>query len=169
MAVLDILVDAVHIVDSPGVLCWGVEHINTEGEIGLGIVQTTHQRRQDVYLLRYLLLHLGVAVCHARLIDDNRRAEASKVCLVLHMVGLVGMVAGQHEDGVLEPRLATGLLEEAAYSHVGIAYALMDDQSLFGIDVLILLGNDIGMVRRGCEDRRHEGFLHLGHLSTVVL
>ena len=79
------------------------------------------------------------------------------------------MVAGQHEDGILEPRLATGFLEEATDGHIGIANALMDGQALFWIDLLIFLRNDVGMMRRGCKDCGHEGLLHLRHLGSIVL
>ena len=85
------------------------------------------------------------------------------------MVALVRVVAGQHEDGVLEPRLAAGLLEETAQSHVGVADALVNLHALLGEAVGVFLRNLVGVVAAGGEDGGHEGLLHLVHLSAVVL
>ena len=50
------------------------------------------------------------------------------------MITQISMVAGQHKDGVLEPGLPAGALEELADGHVGIADAFMNDDALFGIE-----------------------------------
>ena len=85
------------------------------------------------------------------------------------MIALVGVVAGEHEDGVAEPRLPTRLAEEAAERHISIANALVDRQLLLFVDVAILLGNLERMMRRSREDSSHERLLHLRHLRAIVL
>ena len=45
----------------------------------------------------------------------------------------------------------------------------MDDDALFGIDILVLVGNNVGMMTAGREDGSHERFLHLRHLRGIVL
>ena len=62
------------------------------------------------------------------------------------MITLIGVVAGEHEDGVAEPRLPTRLAEETAQRHIGIADALLDGQMLLGELCLILLGDGEWMV-----------------------
>ena len=79
------------------------------------------------------------------------------------------MVAGEHEDGVVEPRLTTGFFEEPSNSHIGIADALVDDDALFGITLLVLLWDGVGVMTAGCEDGCHEGLFHLRHFCGVVL
>ena len=79
------------------------------------------------------------------------------------------MVAGQHKDGVLKPWLTTDALEELADGHVGIADAFMNNDALFGIDILVFIRNNIGMVTAGREDGSHERFFHLRHLRGIEL
>ena len=79
------------------------------------------------------------------------------------------MVAGQDEDGVLIPRLTTGIFKESSDGHISIADAFMDDDALFGIDILVFLRNMVGMMRGCREDGRHKGFFHLRHLGAVIL
>lgn len=167
VAVLDVLVDAVQVVDGPGVLGGGVQHVDAEGEIGFLIAQHAEDGGQDVDVLGYLVLDAAHGLAGVE--DDDGRAEAAEVGLVLGMVAHVGVVAGQHEDGVPVPRLARCGLEEAAYGHVGIAYALVHDDAFLGIALPVLVGYDVGVVAGGGEDGGHEGLLHLAHHLGIVL
>ena len=85
------------------------------------------------------------------------------------MVAEIGMVAGQDKDGIAEPRLTADCLEEFADGHIGIADALVHDDTLFGELLLILLWNTVGMMARCREDCCHERLLHLRHLGGIVL
>lgn len=85
------------------------------------------------------------------------------------MVGEVRVVAGEHEDGVLEPGLAAGAAEELAEGHVGIADTLMDLDALLGEALAVFLGYDVGVMAAGGKDGSHKRFLHLRHLGAVVL
>ena len=85
------------------------------------------------------------------------------------MVAEIGMITGQHEDGILEPWLLLGLTEELADSHVGIADTLVDDNALLGIHLFIFVGNDIRRMRAHREASRHKGLLHRAELGTPVL
>ena len=89
--------------------------------------------------------------------------------MVIIVVGEVGVVAGEHENGVVEPRLVAHPLKELPEGHVGIADALVDDKTLFGEGLLIFLGHHIGMVAAGGKDSSHERLFHLRHLSGIVL
>ena len=169
IAIFDVLVDAVEIVHGEGLLCGRVEQVDAEREVGLLVADEAEHGGHDVDLL-------GNGVAHARLdefatgvVDDDGRAESTDVALVFVVVALVGVVVGEHEDGVLEPRLLGCLGEEAAEGHVGVAHALVDGQLLLLIDVLVLGGNLEGMVRRGGEHGGHERLAHLTHLGAIVL
>ena len=85
------------------------------------------------------------------------------------MVGEVRVVAGEHEDGVVEPRLLSGIPEEPADGHIRIADALVDLDALLGETVFVLLGHHIRMVAAGREDGSHERLVHLRHFRGVVL
>ena len=76
------------------------------------------------------------------------------------MTAHVGVVAGEHEEGVLEPGLLGSRLEEAADGLVGITDALVDFKALVRELLAVLLGHDERMVTGGGEDGRHEGLLH---------
>ena len=163
------LVDAVQIIHSPRLLDRRVQHILTEGDKGPRITQQPHQRGQNVDLLRHLVFHTRLHQFATRVKDKDGRTEATQVGLILSMVAHVGVVAGQHKDGVAIPRLAAGLLEEAAQSHVGIADALVDGQRPLGKAAFVLLGDDKRVVRRGGEHSSHERLAHRAHLCAVVL
>ena len=45
----------------------------------------------------------------------------------------------------------------------------MDDDTFLGVDILVFLGNDIGVMAAGGENGRHERLLHLRHLRGIVL
>lgn len=62
MAMLDVLVDAVEIVDGPGIFGRGVEHVDAEGEIGFRIMEHAEHGGQDVDLLGNLVLDGGLQV-----------------------------------------------------------------------------------------------------------
>ncbi len=166
---LYILVYAVEVIHSPCILGRGVEHVDAEGEVRLRIVEHAHDGGQDVDLLSDLVLDLRLLVGDTWLVEDNGRAETADVRLVIWMVGEVGVVAGEHEDCVAEPRLAPGIPEELAESHICIADALMDLDALFGEAVLVLLRHLVWMVAAGREDGGHERLAHLRHLCGVVL
>ena len=168
MAVLHVLIDAAQIVDRPGAVGWHVQHVDAEGQVGLVVAQHAQYGGHDVNLLCNLVLHLRLTV-GLRLVDDDGRAEAAYVGLIESMVALVGMVAGQHEDGVLEPRFTAGPLEKAAQCVVGVAYALVDGQRLLLEHVDVLSGQLVGVMARGGEDRGHERLSHLRHLGGIVL
>ena len=69
---LDILVIAIQVVDGPSLLCGSVEQIYAKSEKGFLIVQHAQNGRQDVYLLRYLVLHLRLTISITRLINNYR-------------------------------------------------------------------------------------------------
>ena len=165
----DILVDAIEVVHGPGIFGRGVQQVDAEGKVGLRVVEHAQHGGQDVDLLGYLVDDLRLALGVTGLIDDDGRAESAEVGLVIGVVGEVRVVAGQHEDGVLEPVLATGFLEEPAKGHVGIADAFVDLDAFLGEAVPVFLGHDVGVVAAGREDGRHEGLAHLGHLRGEVL
>ena len=106
-------------------------------------MQQSHDCGQDVNLLGYLVLHLGFL---PRFINDYRHTEPAQVSLVESIISHVGMVAGQHEDGVLEPALPAGTLEEAPQCHIGIADALMNGETLLRVLGLVLFRNDEGVM-----------------------
>ena len=167
VSMLHILVDAVQVVHRPGIFRRRVQQVDAEAEVGLLVVQHSHDGGQDVYLLGDLVLHLSHRL--TGVVDDDRRAESAYVRLVEGMVAQVGMVAGQYEDGVLEPRLVARLLEELPNGHIRVADALVDLNALLGIHVLVLLWHVVGVMAAGREDGRHEGLFHLRHLRGVVL
>ena len=72
MAMLDVLVDAVEIVDGPGIFGRGVEHVDAEGEIGFRIMEHAEHGGQDVDLLGNLVLDGGLQVGNPRLVYNNR-------------------------------------------------------------------------------------------------
>ena len=168
IAILAILIDAVEIVYGVG-FCGGSGHqVAAERQEWLVIAQQTQHGGQDVYLLCNAVVHAHGHLS-AGIKDDERCRKTADVGLILRMVAQVGVVAGQHKEGVLVPRLLLGRLEKLADGHVGIAYALVDGQPLFGIHVLVFFRNDIGRVARHGETSRHEGFFHLANLRTPVL
>ena len=77
------------------------------------------------------------------------------------MVREVGVVAGEHEDGVLEPGLFAGRLEELADGHIRITDAFVDHDALFRKSLFVLFRHHVGMMAAGGEDGRHERLLHL--------
>ena len=79
------------------------------------------------------------------------------------------MVGGNRKDGVLEPRLFFGPLEELAEGVVGIADDLMDGQLLFLIYLFIRIGHTEGVVAGECEDSGHEGLFHLREFQVHIL
>ena len=85
------------------------------------------------------------------------------------MVAHVRMIAGEHEDGVLEPRLTAGGLEELADGHIRIADALLDLEVLLRELLAIALRHHEGVMAGGCEDGRHEGLLQFTHLLGIEL
>ena len=85
------------------------------------------------------------------------------------MIGEVCVVAGEYEDGVVEPRFAAHFLKELADGHIRIADTFVDDDALLRILGFVFLGDDVGVMTAGGEDGCHEGFLHLRHLRGVVL
>ena len=72
MAMLDVLVDAVEIVDGPGIFGRGVEHVDAEGEIGFRIMEHAEHGGQDVDLLGNLVLDGWMLVGNPRLVYNNR-------------------------------------------------------------------------------------------------
>ena len=169
VAVLHVLVGAVQVVDGKGLLGRSLHQVDAEREVGLVVADEAQQRGHDVNLLCHGGAHARLHLPAAGVVDDDGRAEASDVAFVFGMVALVGVVAGDDEQRVLEPRLSAGFAEEAAQRHVGVAYALVDGQLLLLVDVAILLGYLERVVRRRGEKCRHERLLHLRHLRAVVL
>ena len=146
VAVFGILVDAIDIVDGIGILGGGVEEVAAEAQIALVVAQLAEDGGQDVDLLGHSgWAHAGAYLARG-IIDDDGRRETTDCRLVLGVVRLVGMVGGEDEDRVLEPRLLRGRGEEAADGMVGVADALVDGEPLLLIDRLVLLGNDEGVV-----------------------
>ena len=169
VAVLGILVGIVEMANRIGLRHGRGHKVAAEGKEGFVVAQDAHHGGQDVYLLRYTVAHTGSNGLARGVVDNDRRAVAAHVGLVFGMVGEVGVVAREHEDGVLEPRLGLRLLEELAYRHVGIAYALVHYEPLLGIYVLVFLGNNVGRVARNGEHRGHKRLRHLANLGAEVL
>ena len=123
-----------------------MEKVAAEAQIALVVAQLAEDGGQDVDLLGHGGgAHTGPYLTR-RIIDDDGRREAANGRLILGVVRLVGMVGGEDEDRVLEPRLLRGRGEEAADGMVGVADALVDGEPLLLIDRLVLLGNDEGVV-----------------------
>lgn len=75
--------------------------------------------------------------------EKDWRAEHAEVCLILSVVGDIGVVAGEDKNGVFEPRLTRGGLEKTSQRMVCIADALVDDVGVHIRErVLIGLGDD---------------------------
>ena len=146
-----------------------MDEVDAKREVGFRIAEQTKNGGQDVDLLCHRRAHAWLHQRATGVEDDDRRTEQSDVGHVFRVVALVGVVAGEHEERVAIPRLTAGLAEEAAQRHIGIADALVDGQLLFLIDIAVLLGNLERMMRRRCEDGRHERLLQLRHLRAVVL
>ena len=144
-----------------------MQHVDTKSEVRFLIAQHAQDGRQDIYLLGNLVLYLPYGI--ARVKDNDRRAESPKIRLVFRMVAHIGMIAGEHEDGVLKPGLPTGCLEEFPDGHIGIADTFLNGQMFLRVLRLILFRHDEGMVARSGEDSRHEGLLQLSHLLGIVL
>ena len=85
------------------------------------------------------------------------------------MITHIGMVAGQHKDGVLKPRFTTDALEELADGHVSIADTLLYFKFPFWKLLFVLLWDNERMVTGCSKDCRHEGLLHLTHLLSIIL
>ena len=168
MVVFHVLVDTVHVVYRPCVVGSCIQHILAKGEVRLLIAQHAQNGWHDIYLLCNLVLHLRLSAT-VGFVNDDRHAETAQIGLVESVVTEIGMVACQYEDGILEPWLTTCRLEEAAQSHIGIAYALMYLNTLFWIGSFIFLRHGIRVVTGSCEYSCHEWFLHLRHLCCVIL
>ena len=169
VAIFDVLIDAVEVVHGEGGGSGRVEQVDAEREVGLLVADEAEHGGHDVDLLGDGVAHTRLDEFAAGVVDDDRSAESTDIALVFVVIALVGVVVGEHEDGVAEPRLLGSLFEELAERHVGVAHALVDGQLLFFIDVLILGGNLEGVVGRGGEHGGHERLAHLTHLGAVVL
>ena len=125
ITVFHVLVDAVEVVDSPGIFGRCLQKVNAEAEVGLVVTEVAEDGGHDVNLLGNGVAHADTHLSRG-IVEDDGRAEATEVGLVFLVVGHVGVVGGDGEDGVLEPRLFPGTLEEEAQGVVGIADDLVD-------------------------------------------
>ena len=168
MCVFHVLIDAVEIVDGPGLRGRCGEQVFAKRHVGLAVAQIIENGGHDVGLLGYSVYHAYTHLA-AGVEENDGGGKAAQCRLILSMVAHIGMVAGEHEDGVLIPRLTAGRLEEMLQGHVGIAYDFVDGQLLFGEAVAPGLGHLEGMMAGEREERRHEGLLHLRHFLAEVL
>ena len=88
---LDILVDAVQVVDGPCVLRFGVEEVAAEGHIRAVVAQVAQHRWHDVNLLRYGVAHSRLYLAR-RVEEYDGRTESAQVGLVIVVVREVGVV-----------------------------------------------------------------------------
>ena len=163
-----ILVDAIQIVGGPGFLGRGVQQVAAKSHVGLVVAHYSQYRGQYIGLLGYTLADARIE-CAAGIVDDDRGAELVDAALVFRMIAHIGMVAREHEDGVLEPRFLAGFAEKAAQGMVGIADGLVDGHLLFGVHLFILFRHMKRMVARQREKRGHERLLHVAHLDAEIL
>ena len=132
------------------------------------ITYIVEQCRHDINLLSNTIYTLSLNLSR-RIIDDNRRTEATNIRLILFMITLVCMIAGNHENGILKPFLFTCRLEELTNSHISITDTFLDRKMLFFIYILIFIGNNERIMTRYGKDSRHERFFHFSHLLAIIL
>ena len=72
MTVFYILIDAVHVVNSPSAVSRGAKQVDAEAEVWFFIMEHAHDRWQYVDLLGNFVLHLRQKVSIAWLIYNNR-------------------------------------------------------------------------------------------------
>ena len=155
----DILVDAVAVVDGPRGFV-AVEEVFAEGEVGFGVAEGAQEGGHDVDLLGHAVEDAGGQLA-AGVVDgdgDFEQAEGGEAFGALELVGVVG---GDDEEGVVEPGLLASGGEEAAQGVVGVADGDVDGECALREASLVALRHDEGVVRRGAEEARHEGFFEL--------
>ena len=79
-------------------------------------------------------------------VENEGCAELANVGFVLLVVALVGVVAYQYKDGILEPRLLSGTFKETADSHICVTNALVDRQLPFFELVFVFVWHDKGVM-----------------------
>ena len=153
----DVLVDVVAVVNGPRGLV-GVEHVLAESGVGLVVAEDAEDGGHDVDLLH----DAGEEACGeltGGVVDgygDGEEACGGEAFGVLELVGVVG---GEDEEGVAEPGLLAGGLEEAAQGVVGVLDGAVDGQGAAGEGTLVALGDAEGVVRGGGEEAHHEGLV----------
>ena len=168
MALLDVLVDAVVVVDGPGLVGGGAEQVLAVGYIRTGAACEAEDGRHDVGLLRHGIAHADGQPAGG-VEEDDGHAEGAEGAVVGRLVVDVGVVGGDDEECVAVPWHLAGGVEEATEGLVGVADAGVEGVSLFVEGLAVALGHGEGMVRRGGEECGHEGLRHLIHDGGVVL
>ena len=109
--VVDELVDAVVVVYCPTVARRGAEQVDAVGEIGVGIVEDAEEGGHDVGLLSH---HVADTARQGGggVEDDDGDAVGSERGGIFGSFGVVGVVGGDDENGVLIPGHLAGSVEE---------------------------------------------------------
>ena len=146
-----------------------MEHVLSEGYVGMVVVQVAHDGGHDVYLLHDVLAVVAAQGAVARSIEyDGHVVVAQRRSVVRVYVG-AGVVGSNDEERVPVPRLLAGLAEELAQGMVAVGHALLQLALARGELATIALGQVEGGMRRGREDCRHKGLVHLAHAVGVEL
>lgn len=101
--------------------------------------------------------------------DDDGHAEGAEVVAVGRLLGDVGVVGSDDEDGAVVPGLLRGGGKEATERHVGVADAGVHRVALFVEHLTVALRHHEGVMRGGGEEGGHEGLPHAAHGEGVVL
>lgn len=145
VAVLRVLIHSVDIVERVSLLWWRFEKVATKREIRFVVAQNAEDGGHNVCLLCDASTLLGFYF--ARWVVENKGcAELANVGFVLLVVALVGVVAYQYKDGILEPRLLSGTFKETADSHICVTNALVDRQLPFFELVFVFVWHDKGVM-----------------------
>ncbi len=126
-----------------------------EGEGAVVEAQPVDDGGKEVGLLDDALRHTALGVAGVE--DDHGDAVPAVVAVVLGRDAGAAVVGGDDEDGVGEPGLAAGLVEELAEGVVHVFHALEDGVGAFDETVLVLVGEGEGVVAGDGEDGGEEG------------
>ena len=167
--VLQILVDAVVVVEDPCVFMGGGEDVFAESEVGVGVADKIQKGGHDVDLLGYDVFDSAARHTSGGVVKkDGDAVEAHRIG-VSGLFGEVGVVGGDDEDGVVEPGLFACCVEEFAQGLVGVADAGVHGMAVFVEEVLVFFGYDEGVVGGGGEEGGDERLLQGVHCQGEEL
>ena len=155
MMVLDVLIDAVVVVDGPREGVGGMEKVNAIGEEGGRGAREGQDGGHDVGLLRDGIAHADGEVTRGG-VENDRDGEGAEGSVVGWLFSDIGVVGSDDEEGVVVPRHTTGSGEEATEGMVGVADAGVEGMAGSAEAVGVARGDSKGVMGGGGEDSGHE-------------
>ena len=155
MMVLDVLIDAIVVVDGPREGVGGMEKVDAIGEEGGRAARESQDGGHDVGLLRDGIAHADGEVTRGG-VENDRDGEGAEGSVVGWLFSDIGVVGGDDEEGVVVPRHTTSRGEEATEGMVGVADTGVEGMARGAEAVGVARGDSKGVMGGGGEDSGHE-------------